>query len=96
MLWVNVQPEGQIYSWTLSHHNFVKGVALSEPVVIALVEIAEAPGVRIPCRQEKPGSLPKIGEPVRLEVAVYEGRHVWSFAQHASPFDDGSDHGEAS
>jgi uncharacterized protein len=91
--WVRVALQGRIFSWTRTHHDFVKGGVLAEPVVIALVEIADAPEIRIPCRQQTAGAPPAIGEPVNLVVGHFEDRTIWCFAPHSERADTAADKG---
>lgn len=79
IVWREVTPLGSIFIWTRSHHDFVKGGTLAEPAVIALVEMADAPNIRIPCRQGTAGAPPRIGEGVRLEVGRLNGVAVWCY-----------------
>ena len=79
--WVEVAPLARIFSWTRAHYDFLKGGALAEPAVIALVEITEAPEIHLPVRQLVAGAPPVIGTLVRLEVA----QAIWCSAPLDTP-----------
>ena len=83
--WAEVAPLARIYSWTRAHYDFLMGGALAEPAVIALVEIADAPEIRLPVRQLAAGAQPVIGEMVHLEVAQSGGRAIWCYAPLDTP-----------
>lgn len=45
--WRNVKPNGSIFSWTVVHHAFSAGLAEAVPFVVGLVELDDAPDIRI-------------------------------------------------
>ncbi|HWH31297.1 MAG TPA: OB-fold domain-containing protein [Egibacteraceae bacterium] len=66
--WAEVSPDGSLFSFTVVQRAFADEWKDAVPLVICLVELSEAPGVRLVCRavQGEP-SVPDIGSPLRIE-----------------------------
>lgn len=45
--WRDVGPQGRIFSWTVVHHPFAEELVEKVPFVVALVELDDAPGIRL-------------------------------------------------
>lgn len=45
--WRAVRPQGELYSWTEIHHAFDARYSGPLPYIVALIEFADAPGVRL-------------------------------------------------
>ena len=45
--WVGVEPTGSLYSWTVVHRSPLPGFAAIAPYVVAVVALADAPGLRM-------------------------------------------------
>ena len=77
--WVELAPEGKVYSWTRAHFDFIGRVGFAQPLIVALVEISGAPEIRLPVRQALPGDPPRIGDAVDLTVLSIDGHLCWGF-----------------
>tara|TARA_R110002072_G_scaffold93924_6_gene208002 strand:- start:4232 stop:4642 length:411 start_codon:yes stop_codon:yes gene_type:complete len=62
-VWSHVEPAGTIYSWTRTWHGFGGLEGISKPFVIAVVELADAGGVRLIGILDAPGEI-HIGQDV--------------------------------
>ncbi|WP_349283298.1 Zn-ribbon domain-containing OB-fold protein [Polaromonas hydrogenivorans] len=77
--WNEVELIGTLFSWTRVHRRFTN-FDIAVPYVVGLVEMAEAPTVRIPARlQAGSGAQPIIGDDVTLTAACDEGGWHWVF-----------------
>jgi uncharacterized protein len=47
LTWKPVSNEGVLYSWTVIHHAFNRADSARLPYVVALVDVIDAPGVRL-------------------------------------------------
>ncbi len=47
LVWAPVADRGALYSWTVVHHAFRPSDSVRLPYVVALVDMIEAPGVRL-------------------------------------------------
>lgn len=47
IVWRPIAGDATVYSWTTVHHAFDPSFDLSPPYVVALLEFADAPGVRL-------------------------------------------------
>jgi len=63
--WITVSGLGVVHTWTQVERIVVPVLGLSAPYIVALIELADAPGVRIPARS-RDLSRPEIGSAVRL------------------------------
>jgi uncharacterized protein len=82
--WIEVGLTGTLYSWTRVHRRFTS-FELAVPYVVGLVEMADAPGVRIAARLHVGADLvPGIGDAVTLEPARNAGGRHWQYAATAS------------
>ena len=80
--WMAVGPLGVLYSWTRVHRAFTN-FALPVPYVVGLVDMADAPGVRIAARS-KTDALPQIGDEVSLTPARDRSGRYWAFERCGS------------
>ena len=83
--WQNVATSGRLYSWTRVHRSFVKAdIAL--PYIVALVELDDAPSVRLPCRLlDAASGTPRIGGRVLLRPAGSGADAFWGYVPAPAP-----------
>lgn len=66
--WTAISPEGNIYSWTRTWHDFGGGDAFKPPFVPVVVSLASAPGVRLIGTLDSPNSKVEIGAVVEART----------------------------
>lgn len=76
--WQQVEPAGQVYSWTRNWHPFGGLESLSLPFLIGVVALEAAGGARLMGLVEEAAGPVKIGAPVTgtFATTVYAGRSV--------------------
>ncbi len=78
--WQAVKPEGRVYSWTRVHRNFSGHTMPCIPYIVGIIEIADAPEVRIPCYfMNSEDSEPTINSLVQLLPCRVDDRLFWGF-----------------
>ena len=76
--WVELAPRGQLHSWTRVHRRFTTW-PIATPYLVGLVELADAPHLRLSCRIEAEGGDPVIGAHGRLEAGCEGEERFWRF-----------------
>lgn len=78
--WKLVSLAGVLHSWTRVHRSFASP-AIATPYTVGLVDLVDAPVVRIPCRlpDVSTGSPPVIGAAGSLRAAGDSGQQFWQF-----------------
>lgn len=80
--WRAIAPRGRLHSWTRVHRSFGTP-PIPTPYLVGLVDLLDAPGVRIPCRLPEEASEPAIGADGLLRVGGSgEGLH-WQFQRQS-------------
>jgi len=78
--WQTLSPLGRLHSWTRVHRAFTSR-QIATPYLVGLVDLLEAPGVRIPCRLASGACEPRIGSEGSLTAAGGGDEQYWQF-QH--------------
>ena len=77
--WKSVRLAGTLYSWTRVHRDFT-GRGIETPYLVGLVDVGDAPGVRIPCRiRQREGEDPEIGTAGSLCAVGDADQWHWRF-----------------
>lgn len=76
--WLEIEPEGRVFTWTRAWHAFDGTESFPHPYVAALIELPQAGGIRLLGRFDESSGAPVIGakvggEPIKTEAF---GRHV--------------------
>lgn len=80
MAWEEVAPEGRVYSWTRVHRNFSGYSMPVMPYIVGIIEITQAPGVRIPCYYvNSKDAEPSVNSEIKLVPVAFEDRIFWGF-----------------
>lgn len=77
--WALVAPAGTLYSWTRVHRNFGGAAVAPLPYITGIIDIDEAPGVRLVCLNTQIGKHPMIGAPVILQLDRGPAGSRWKF-----------------
>ena len=74
LAWREVAGSGTIHSFIVQRHALAPGYGDRVPYVVALVDLDEAPGVRLPTQLVDcdPGEI-RVGSPVRCEIVPLPG-----------------------
>jgi uncharacterized OB-fold protein len=83
--WTAVRPLGVLYSWTRVHHVFGEQAAAPLPYVTGIVDIQDAPGVRLACLNWRDQADPRIGATVRLDLEQAKSGARWLFKLTTPP-----------
>ena len=76
--WQTLSPRGRLHSWTRVHRGFTSR-PIPTPFLVGLVDLLEAPGVRIPCRLRADAGEPVIGSDGDLSPAGSGDQQYWQF-----------------
>lgn len=76
MTWKSVSPKGCIYAWTRTWHKFAGAEAFVPPYVSVVVELSDAPGVRLLGTLAGTDGSFGIGSPVRGRPAAVQSGGV--------------------
>jgi len=77
--WQEVGGEGEVFSWTAVRHAFDPAYADRLPYVVALVEFADAPGVRLVTNVAADPAALRIGMKVRPAFAAGDAPDAVAF-----------------
>jgi uncharacterized OB-fold protein len=84
--WKRISLAASLYSWTRVHRSF-SAQDIGTPYTVGLVEMADAPSVRLPCRipDASSGGRPTIGAIGELSSVFDAGQWFWQFRSLAGP-----------
>lgn len=78
--WVAVEPFGTLRTWTRVHRAFGGKVTEKLPYLVGIIDIRDAPGVKLTCLNWRDAADPRIGAPVQLELERAESGARWLFS----------------